>query len=67
MIKENPFQVEEKYYNRFKEAYLKLKKRLEIEMIKDNKRNEMMLGPAYNVNAINLQRNENKAKSQDLI
>ena len=36
-------------------------------MIKDNKRNEMMLGPAYGVNAINLQRNENKAKSKELI
>ena len=32
-------------------------------MIKDNKRNDMMLGPVYNINEINLKRNENKAKS----
>ena len=38
---------------------MKIKKRLEIEMIKDNKRSEMMLGPAYAVNALNLQRKEN--------
>ena len=53
-ITENRFKVDEAYYARFTEAYLKVKKRLEVEMIKDNKRNEMMLGPAYNVTAINL-------------
>lgn len=67
IITENRFKVDEAYYIRFKEAYLKVKKRLEVEMIKDNKRNEMMLGPAYNITAINLQRNENKAKSHGLI
>ena len=66
-VTENRFKVDGAYYARFKEAHLKVKKRLEVELIKDNKRHEMMLGPAYTVNGANMQRAENRARSHNII
>ena len=43
IIRDNPNNIEEGHYNKFRHAYLELKKNLEIQLIKDNKQNEICL------------------------
>ena len=66
-IRDNPNNVEKTHYNKFREAYLDLKKKLEIQLIKDNKQNEILLEPLNTTKHLNVRRDLNQTTSNALV
>ena len=66
-IRENPNNIEQTHYNKFREAYLDLKKKLEIQLIKDNKQNEILLEPLNTTKHLNVRRELNQTTSNALV
>ena len=58
-IRDNPYDIEEGHYNKFRQAYLDLKKKLEIQLIKDNKQNEICLETTNPCKSSNVKRELN--------